>query len=78
MDRYRSWPPPAAVHVLDMDSSASLTHGEHEGTACNGDFARTRYHPLLVSNQFGDTERCAPRPGRVHSASGERRSKRRP
>jgi hypothetical protein len=56
--------------VLDMDSSVSPTHGDHEGTAYNGHFACTRYHPLFVFNQFGDLEQCALRPGNVHSADG--------
>jgi hypothetical protein len=29
---------------------------------------KTFYHPLLVFNQLGDPERCALRPGNVHSA----------
>ena len=33
---------------------------------------RTCYHPLFVFNQFGDVERCALRPGNVHSAAGWR------
>jgi hypothetical protein len=37
-----------------------------------GHFGRTRYHPLFVFNQFGDVERCALRPGNVHSAAGWR------
>src|SRR5436189_4641894 len=36
----------------------------------NGHFACTCYHPLFVFNQFGDLERCALRPGNVHSADG--------
>ncbi len=28
------------------------------------------YHPLFLFNQFGDLERCALRPGNVHSADG--------
>jgi hypothetical protein len=32
----------------------------------------TCYHPLFVFNQFGDVERCALRPGKVHSADGWR------
>jgi len=28
------------------------------------------YHPLFVFNQFGDLERSALRPGKVHSADG--------
>ena len=54
--------------VLDMDSSVSPTHGDQEGTAYNGHFGCTCYHPLFVFNQFGDLERCALRPGNVHSA----------
>src|SRR5215213_7885532 len=58
--------------VLDMDSSESPTYGEQEGSAYNGHFACTCYHPLFVFNQFGDVERCALRPGNVHSADGWR------
>ena len=35
-------------------------------------FGCTCYHPLFVFNQFGDLERCALRPGNVHSADGWR------
>jgi hypothetical protein len=58
--------------VLDMDSSVSPTFGEQEGTAYNGHFGCTCYHPLFVFNQFGDLERCTLRPGNVHSAEGWR------
>jgi hypothetical protein len=61
--------PPKGI-VLDMDSSVSPTYGDQEGTAYNGHFACTCYHPLFVFNQFGDLERCALRPGNVHSADG--------
>ncbi len=63
---------PQKVVVLDMDSSVSETHGAQEGTAYNGHFRCTCYHPLFVFNQFGDLERCALRPGNVHSADGWR------
>lgn len=63
---------PQKVIVLDMDSSVSETHGAQEGTAYNGHFGCTCYHPLFVFNQFGDLERCALRPGNVHSAHGWR------
>jgi hypothetical protein len=36
----------------------------------NGHYECTCYHPLFVFNQFGDLERCALRPGNVHSANG--------
>jgi hypothetical protein len=58
--------------VLDMDSSESPTYGEQEGSAYNGHFGCTCYHPLFVFNQFGDVERCTLRPGNVHSADGWR------
>jgi hypothetical protein len=53
-----------------MDSSVSPTHGEQENSVWNGHFECTCYHPLFVFNQFGDLERCALRPGNVHSADG--------
>ena len=51
-----------------MDSSVSPTHGDQEQSVWNGHFGCTCYHPLFVFNQFGDLERCALRPGNVHSA----------
>ena len=58
--------------VLDMDSSVSPTHGDQEGTAWNGHFDCTCYHPNFLFNQFGMLERCALRNGNVHSADGWR------
>jgi hypothetical protein len=55
-----------------MDSSESPTYGEQEGSAYNGHFGCTCYHPLFVFNQLGDLERCVLRPGNVHSADGWR------
>ena len=63
---------PPRIIVLDMDSSESPTYGEQEGSAYNGHFGCTCYHPLFVFNQLGDLERCALRPGNVHSAKGWR------
>jgi hypothetical protein len=37
--------------VLDIDSSVSPTYGAQEGTAYNGHFACTCYHPLFVFNR---------------------------
>lgn len=54
--------------VLDMDSSESPTHGKQEGTAFNGHFGKTCYHPLFLFNGTGDLERAMLRPGNVHSA----------
>ena len=54
--------------ILDMDSSVSETYGEQEGSAYNGHFACTCYHPLFCFNQFGDLERALLRNGNVASA----------
>jgi hypothetical protein len=69
IDRVHARRPPRGV-VLDMDSSVSPTHGEQENSVWNGHYACTCYHPLFLFNQFGDLERCALRPGNVHSADG--------
>ena len=69
IDRVHGRRPPRGI-VLDMDSSVSPTHGEQEMSVWNGHYACTCYHPLFVFNQFGDLERCALRPGNVHSADG--------
>lgn len=71
IDRVHGQRPPKAI-VLDMDSSVSPIYGEQEGTAYNGHFGCTCYHPLFVFNQFGDLERCSLRSGNVHSADGWR------
>ena len=71
IDKVHDRRPPKMV-ILDMDSSVSPTHGEQEGSAYNGHFACTCYHPLFLFNQFGDLERCSLRPGNVHSADGWR------
>jgi hypothetical protein len=69
IDKVHARRPPKGV-VLDMDSSVSPTHGEQEMSVWNGHYECTCYHPLFVFNQFGDLERCALRPGNVHSADG--------
>jgi len=71
IDKVHTRRPPRIV-VLDMDSSESPTYGEQEGSAYNGHFGCTCYHPLFVFNQLGDIERCALRSGNVHSADGWR------
>jgi hypothetical protein len=63
---------PPKIIVLDMDSNESPTYCDQEGSAYNGHFGCTCYHPLFVFNQFGDVERCVLRPGNVHSADGWR------
>ncbi len=71
IDRVHACKPQTTI-VLDMDSSVSKTPGAQEGSAYHGYFACTCYRPLFVFNQFGDLERCALRPGNVHSADGWR------
>ena len=71
IDRVHDRRPPKMI-ILDLDSSVSPTHGEQEGSAYNGHFGCTCYHPLFLFNQFGDLERCSLRPGNVHSADGWR------
>ena len=71
IDRVHERRPPDGI-ILDIDSSESPTFGQQEGSAWNGHFRCSCYHPLFVFNQFGDLERCALRPGNVHSAEGWR------
>ncbi len=59
---------PANKLILDLDSSVSPTHGHQEGTAFNGHFRCTCYHPLFCFNQHGDLERALLRKGNVHTA----------
>ena len=61
IDRVHARKPQTTV-VLDMDSSVSETYGAQEGSAYNGHFGCTCYHPLFVFNQLGDVERCGLRP----------------
>ena len=56
--------------ILDIDSSESPVHGNQEGSAYNGHFESTCYHPLFCFNNFGDCEGAVLRPGNVHSADG--------
>jgi hypothetical protein len=67
IDRLRDRKPMGEL-VLDMDSSVSETYGQQEGTAYNGHFGCTCYHPLFCFNQFGDLEGALLRQGNVHSA----------
>ncbi len=54
--------------VLDMDSSESPVHGQQEGSAYNGHFESTCYHPLFLFNSHGDCLAAKLRPGNVHGA----------
>lgn len=59
--------------ILDMDSSVSETYGRQQGTAYNGHFECTCYHPLFLFNQFGDLEWAMLRRGNNASAKFWRR-----
>jgi len=54
--------------ILDMDSSDSPTFGRQEGSAYNGHFGYTCYHPLFLFNQSGDLEGTLLRNGNVYSS----------
>jgi hypothetical protein len=58
--------------ILDIDSSESPVHGSQEGSAYNGHFSSTCYHPLFCFNNYGDCDGAVLRPGNVHSADGWR------
>jgi hypothetical protein len=59
--------------ILDMDSSQSETYGDQQGSAYNGYFECTCYHPLFLFNQRGDLERAMLRRGNHNSAKFWRR-----
>jgi hypothetical protein len=67
VDRVRRHPPLTKI-ILDMDSSDSPTYGHQEGSAYNGHFGYTCYHPLFCFNHLGDIEGTLLRNGNVHSA----------
>ena len=54
--------------ILDLDSSVSETYGRQEGSAYNGHFECTCYHPIFCFNHLGDLERVLLRNGNVASA----------
>jgi hypothetical protein len=79
MDRSGQWLDQAHQHrkltklILDLDSSVSETYGHQQGSAYNGHFGCTCYHPLFLFNQFGDLERVMLRRGDHASARFWRR-----
>ena len=72
IDKVQQRKPPKQL-ILDLDSSVSETYGEQEGTAYNGHFECTCYHPLFLFNQSGDLERAMLRRGNHASAKFWRR-----
>ena len=67
IDRVREQKPLKKI-ILDVDSSVSETYGRQEGSAYNGHFECTCYHPLFCFNHLGDLERALLRNGNVASA----------
>ena len=63
----KRWTTPS-VSCWTWDSIESLVHGQQEGSAYNGHFESTCYHPLLLFSQHGDCLAAKLRPGNVHSA----------
>ena len=72
-DRVRTRSGASKRLVLDMDSSESETYGAQQGSAYNGHFGCTCYHPLFLFNQDGDLERCMLRRGNKYSSKYWRR-----
>ena len=72
IDKVHQRQPPKEL-ILDMDSSVSETYGDQEGTAYNGHFECSCYHPLFLFNQFGDLEFAMLRRGNNASAKFWRR-----
>jgi len=55
--------------IFDADSSESPTYGRQDGSAYNGHFGKTCYHPLFCFNGLGGLEGAHLRTGNVHSAN---------
>jgi Transposase DDE domain group 1 len=58
----------AAASTNQVGRFETETYGRQEGSAYNGHFGRTCYHPLFCFNNYGDLEGCPLREGNVHSA----------
>ena len=56
--------------IIDLDSTEDPAHGEQEGVAYNGHFAKNCFHPLFCFTSEGDCLGGILRPGNVHSAAG--------
>ena len=72
IDKVHQRKPPKEL-ILDLDSSVSETYGQQEGSAYNGHFECSCYHPLFLFNQDGDLERAMLRRGNHASAKFWRR-----
>ena len=70
IDRVHDHDPPR--RVVPTWTVPSARHSASRRARPTTATSATCYHPLFVFNQFGDLERCALRPGNVHSAHGWR------
>ena len=59
---------PGHGQLGERDLANRGSRSRQEGTAYNGHFGCTCYHPLFCFNHFGDLEVCLLREGNVHSA----------
>jgi hypothetical protein len=55
--------------TLDLDSLPIEVHGHQAGSAYNGHYKETCFHPLIVSWEFGDFLGATLREGNVHTAA---------
>jgi len=56
--------------IIDLDSTEDPAHGQQEGVAYNGHFAKNCFHPIFCFTSDGDALAAKLRPGNVHSADG--------
>jgi hypothetical protein len=56
--------------IIDLDPTEDPAHGNKEGVAYNGHFAKNCFHPLCCFTSEGDCLGAKLRPGNVHSADG--------
>jgi hypothetical protein len=79
MDLSGAWIDQAHPHrklpkpIPDLDSSVSATYGHQQGSAANGPFGWTCYHPPFLVNQLGDLGRVMLRRGNRGGAKSWRR-----
>jgi hypothetical protein len=58
--------------VVDLDSSEDRVYGKQEGSAYNGYFEHTAYHPLFahLGDGLGELVKAVLRPGNVYASDG--------
>jgi hypothetical protein len=56
--------------TLDLDSQPREVFGHQPGSAWNGHYRMSCYHPLVVRSEWGDYLGAKLRPGNVHTAEG--------